>query len=1326
MKKLLLLSMFFGFCVENVQAQITITGTYIYDDNYVVGNYSMTVQGSTITVTPSSFDAGTTYYHGKDLVTYSYYGEPILNTYFIVRQSNVWVLEYGIKSRYSSSNTKLFQAQNTSTNPPCNSWWIRSSDNDKVSIQINGTSCDNTCSPASALTVSKIGSECVTSTVSLSASACSGTYRWETGATTSAISPNTNKTYYVACDNGSSCPSLLASGTINYPAILVNPSIVSNAAAIVEPNTSVTLSTSCASPSTVKWDDNSTANTRIVAPATSTVYAAKCVNGTCESNVSTSIVTVNTTSTSCIEHWERIDYSTPIKSGTNLFFVKNDPQYGYELWKADLNMNNSSMVKNINAKKKGFGVNNAVTMNGIRYFIATDYFSETDGYSSNDLWRTDGTTNGTYKVKDINPDATLGIYPSLMTVGNLLYFNANDGVSGGLWRSDGTAEGTYKILNNVIISDISYNYFFNNVLYFGGYSAGVGGSLYKTDGTVAGTVLLKNAISDCRLFTELNGIIYFQGNDNISGTELWKTDGTSVGTSLVKDIYPGVNDGMGGEILVFNGKLIFTGYNPNSSGYEPWISDGTTAGTMIIKDIRPGTIGSGAGGFKILNGVVYFSADDGNGATGAELYRTDGTAAGTYIFKDLVAGTVGSNPQMNVGVIVGSKLYFCTYDGSTAMWSLWETDGTNAGTILKFNIGSGTAGKTAGVFTLDNILYCNYNGYYSKVNSTISGLISIGYGRMTNNTVFNGYIYYNTTSFPLQIRRVSLATNADEAFLGSVAPASFPSFSGQFVFNGELHFFGGSDNGNNQTISFWKSDGTIAGSASYFTNQNVKDGNAFEVNNTFWSKDVNGTFYFTANENGASSQGSPSSIWKTDGTEAGTTKLIDNATLQISESIGNDLYFISNNTLYKTNGATTIALKNNSSVFNYYQSESIINHNSELYFTSSDATNGSEIWKTNGSVAGTILLKDINIGSGGIAISGSKSIGNKLFFYVSSGGTIGLWVTDGTSSGTILLKQGTIGSNIFEPVVLNNILYFYLQSTDGGTGLWSSDGTVNGTNLVCNNSVANLYIFNNQIFFSSSDATFGSELWVSDGTRFGTRLFKDINKGVGSSSAAPFAIRGGYLYLYMNGMLNNLYKSDGTPEGTVPVLYQTDFKGYEIEGKIYQDVPTFSNVLNYKLTTNPKLPPNIISAYDVVIPNTSVSLYNTNSTSELVWAYRNTTLVNGNGNNSERSLIDIPPVTTTYSLVQRDKVCQSPPTYKTITIYSCQGSFNLSSTNSPSDDISTGTITKQASSTTGSITATNKITGTANVTYQAKTITLDQGFKAENGTVFKAEVGGCN
>ncbi|HLO45361.1 MAG TPA: M12 family metallo-peptidase [Leadbetterella sp.] len=64
----------------------------------------------------------------------------------------------------------------------------------------------------------------------------------------------------------------------------------------------------------------------------------------------------------------------------------------------------------------------------------------------------------------------------------------------------------------------------------------------------------------------------------------------------------------------------------------------------------------------------------------------------------------------------------------------------------------------------------------------------------------------------------------------------------------------------------------------------------------------------------------------------------------------------------------------------------------------------------------------------------------------------------------------------------------------------------------------------------------------------------------------------------------------------------------------------------------------------------------------------------------------------------------------------------------PTDNISSGNVTKTAASGVGGkIIATNLVTGNGTrATYTARAIELNEGFLAEQGTVFKAEVGGCN
>lgn len=64
---------------------------------------------------------------------------------------------------------------------------------------------------------------------------------------------------------------------------------------------------------------------------------------------------------------------------------------------------------------------------------------------------------------------------------------------------------------------------------------------------------------------------------------------------------------------------------------------------------------------------------------------------------------------------------------------------------------------------------------------------------------------------------------------------------------------------------------------------------------------------------------------------------------------------------------------------------------------------------------------------------------------------------------------------------------------------------------------------------------------------------------------------------------------------------------------------------------------------------------------------------------------------------------------------------------SNNDNLNTGNVVKEAKNLTGTINATNKITGNANVIYRAgRSITFSPGFVAEKGTVFKTEFGGCN
>lgn len=101
-----------------------------------------------------------------------------------------------------------------------------------------------------------------------------------------------------------------------------------------------------------------------------------------------------------------------------------------------------------------------------------------------------------------------------------------------------------------------------------------------------------------------------------------------------------------------------------------------------------------------------------------------------------------------------------------------------------------------------------------------------------------------------------------------------------------------------------------------------------------------------------------------------------------------------------------------------------------MYFTAETNANGRELWRTDGTEAGTVMVKDINSGSdhGYVHTGRPVAIGNTLYFSADDG-TNGeeLWESDGTEAGTVLVKDirnGSYGGNPRHLTVIGNTLYF--------------------------------------------------------------------------------------------------------------------------------------------------------------------------------------------------------------------------------------------------------------------------------------------------------------
>jgi ELWxxDGT repeat protein len=171
----------------------------------------------------------------------------------------------------------------------------------------------------------------------------------------------------------------------------------------------------------------------------------------------------------------------------------------------------------------------------------------------------------------------------------------------------------------------------------------------------------------------------------------------------------------------------------------------------------------------------------------------------------------------------------------------------------------------------------------------------------------------------------------------------------------------------------------------------------------------------------------------------------------------------------------------------------LTNVNGTLFFVANDGSGGYELWKSNGTSTGTVLVRDIRPGLGNSNPSNLTNVNGTLFF-TANDGTNGyeLWKSDGTSTGTVLvrdIRSGTASSLPFFAGLTNVNGTLFFEANDGSNGreLWKSNGTSTGTVLVRDIRPGTIGSFpswltnvNGTLFFSANDGTNGVELWATD------------------------------------------------------------------------------------------------------------------------------------------------------------------------------------------------------------------------------------------------------
>ena len=174
----------------------------------------------------------------------------------------------------------------------------------------------------------------------------------------------------------------------------------------------------------------------------------------------------------------------------------------------------------------------------------------------------------------------------------------------------------------------------------------------------------------------------------------------------------------------------------------------------------------------------------------------------------------------------------------------------------------------------------------------------------------------------------------------------------------------------------------------------------------------------------------------------------------------------------------------------------------------------SSIWVTDGTLAGTVQISpDIKFDDNdwGLLLNG------KIVFNGSTAATgAEVYISDGTPGGTMLVSDINTGMGNSDPsdfAILGGFLYFTAETPLTGRELWRTDGTPAGTALVKDivpgavgsfGDNSNTLFSNGTFLFFAANTTTGNELWESDGTSAGTILLKDINEGAASSDPDNF------------------------------------------------------------------------------------------------------------------------------------------------------------------------------------------------------------------------------
>ena len=759
---------------------------------------------------------------------------------------------------------------------------------------------------------------------------------------------------------------------------------------------------------------------------------------------------------------------------------------------------------------RDFVVNGARTL-----FVAT-----TPEYGD-EPWVTDGTAAGTRLLADIEPGRGDGTPAGIRCAvpfgeGFLLLWPSGPATTSSsralaLWRSDGTPGGTAAVMPLDAVGGCHMLALGGRVLFTVTRAVAYNSwalELWASDGTANGTQRLASFAdrNERVLWLERAGDLVYFAPPTGDGTDLWRSDGSAAGTNRVAAVdanprYPGARflGGVGGVVL------FEVTDRADANTRRLWRSDGTEAGTYAIAQSPLGGLGSPTAWRDRL-----FAIDD-RGVTDRVLV-TDGTVDGTAQHTTAL--------DLRALIPVGERLFLLGAAASAVRVSRWDDPDAEPAHVT--DIPGAWAGHRAvlpGMLLFD-ITAPDGAAELWRSDGTADGTIRLARGRIGSAFPFPRVPPQPFTTLTAAGPRAYFAADdrhgefelwssdgstvgtgllanlaADDLVTddGTDGPRRLAAVGGRLVFTA----YDGA-----RAYHLWSSDGSAAGTAPL---EGLAEPGASVLGFTGPAALADALYF------GVSPLTGSKGVARTDGTSAGTRFVLPTAPDSVAQVLaaGDFLYAVvrdgrnGNSSICRLDGHGSDAVC--TPVVHGFRALYPFGGR-VLYVGSSAADETRQLWISDGTAAGTRMLRDLHTVDGG---QGEQfaTLGGEVFLllFPRDAGPM-LWRSDGTETGTVLVRRLDSSAS---GLTATGDRVFFTAGNVGEVAIWTSDGTEAGTQPVPGvrlslTSSGPLARLGDAVLFSGYDDTHGDALWISDGSATGSRLVRDLGLGVASAGLVGF------------------------------------------------------------------------------------------------------------------------------------------------------------------------------------------------------------------------------